>query len=96
MYKEEHQECVPTGYCLSMLVFHRNVRVLKPWDLYCIYTVSTNVVSTFVALNLYYLTGSNVGPDGIPPEVFKCCDFDDMICLNFCNKVLMQCVKPPR
>ena len=39
--------------------------------------------------------GKSAGPDGIPPEVFKCCDFDD-ICLNFCNKVLMQCDKPPQ
>ena len=37
--------------------------------------------------------GKNAGLDGIPREVFKCCDFDD-ICLNFYNKVLMQCVKP--
>ena len=39
--------------------------------------------------------GKSAGPDGIPPEVFKCCDFDD-ICLNFCNKVLMQSDKPPQ
>ena len=39
--------------------------------------------------------GKSAGPDGIPPEVFKCCDFDD-ICLNFCIKVLMQGDKPPQ
>ena len=37
----------------------------------------------------------SAGLDGIPLEVFKCCDFDD-ICLNFCDKVLMQCDKPPQ
>ena len=35
----------------------------------------------------------SAGLDGIPPEVFKCCDFDD-ICLDFCNNILMQCHKP--
>ena len=39
--------------------------------------------------------GKSAGPDGIPPEVFKCCDFDN-ICLNFCNKVLIQYDKPPQ
>ena len=39
--------------------------------------------------------GKSAGPDGIPPEIFKCCDFDD-IYLNFCNKVLMQCDKQPQ
>ena len=39
--------------------------------------------------------GKSAGPDGIQLEVFKCCDFD-AICLNFCNKVLMQFDKPPQ
>ena len=39
--------------------------------------------------------GKSAGPDGIPLEVFKCYVFDD-ICLNFCNKVLMQLDKPPQ
>ena len=39
--------------------------------------------------------GKSAGLDEIPPEVFKCCNFDD-ICLNFCDKVLMPCDKPPQ
>ncbi len=37
--------------------------------------------------------GKSAGPDGIPPEVFKCCDFDD-IGLGFCNEALMRNDKP--
>ena len=37
--------------------------------------------------------GKAAGPDGIPPEVFKFCDFDD-ICLDFCNRALMENDKP--
>lgn len=37
--------------------------------------------------------GKAAGPDGIPPEVFKSCDFDD-ICLDFCNKALTENDKP--
>ena len=33
------------------------------------------------------------GPDNIPPEVFKLCDFDE-ICLRLCNKALMENVRP--
>ena len=38
-------------------------------------------------------TGKAAGPDGIPPEVFKLCDFDET-CLEFCNKALMENDKP--
>ncbi|CAJ1087270.1 Craniofacial development protein 2 [Xyrichtys novacula] len=37
--------------------------------------------------------GKAAGPDNIPPEVFKCCDFDE-ICLQFCNDALMKNDKP--
>ena len=33
------------------------------------------------------------GPDSIPPEVYKSCDFDD-ICLDFCNRALIKNEKP--
>ena len=38
-------------------------------------------------------SGKAAGPDNIPPEVFKACDFDE-ICLKFCNKALMENDKP--
>ena len=38
-------------------------------------------------------TGKAAGPDEIPPEVFKSCDFDE-ICLDFCNRALMENDKP--
>ena len=38
-------------------------------------------------------TGKAAGPDDIPPEVFKLCNFDD-ICLDFCNNALMDNDKP--
>ena len=37
--------------------------------------------------------GKAAGPDNIPPEVYKFCDFDD-ICLEFCNKALSENDKP--
>lgn len=37
--------------------------------------------------------GKAAGPDDIPPEVIKSCDFDE-ICLKFCNKALMENNKP--
>ena len=37
--------------------------------------------------------GKAAGPDNIPPEVFKACDFDET-CLEFCNKGLMENDKP--
>ena len=37
--------------------------------------------------------GKAAGPDSIPPEVFKCCDFDE-ISLQFCNKALTENDKP--
>ena len=37
--------------------------------------------------------GKAAGPDNIPPEVFKRCDFDE-ICLDFCNKALLENDKP--
>ena len=37
--------------------------------------------------------GKAAGPDNIPPEVFKFCDFDS-ICLEFCNKTLLDNDKP--
>ena len=37
--------------------------------------------------------GKAAGPDGIPPEVFKSCDFDE-ICLQFCNDALIKNDKP--
>ena len=37
--------------------------------------------------------GKAAGPDDIPPEVYKSCDFDE-ICLDFCNKALIENDKP--
>ena len=37
--------------------------------------------------------GKAAGPDGIRPDVLKTCDFDD-ICLEFCNKALLENDKP--
>ena len=37
--------------------------------------------------------GKAAGPDDIPPEVFKSCDFDE-ICLDFCNDALINNNKP--
>ena len=37
--------------------------------------------------------GKAAGPDDIPPEVLKSCDFDE-ICLKFCNTALMENDKP--
>ena len=37
--------------------------------------------------------GKAAGPDEIPPEVFKYCDFDE-ICLDFCNRALLENDKP--
>jgi hypothetical protein len=37
--------------------------------------------------------GKAAGPDGIPPEVFKSCDFDEL-CLQFCNNALIKDEKP--
>ena len=33
--------------------------------------------------------GKAAGPDNIPLELYKSCDFDE-ICLNFCNKALSE------
>ena len=38
-------------------------------------------------------TGKACGPDGIPPEVFRLCDFDDLL-LEFCNDTLLKRDKP--
>ena len=37
--------------------------------------------------------GKAAGPDEIPPDVYKSCDFD-MICLDMCNRALMENDKP--
>lgn len=37
--------------------------------------------------------GKSAGPDGIPPEVFKHCELDDIL-LNICNTALMKGDKP--
>ena len=37
--------------------------------------------------------GKAAAPDDIPPEVYKYCDFYD-ICLNFCNRALLENEKP--
>lgn len=37
--------------------------------------------------------GKAAGPDEIPPEVYKSCDFDE-ICLDFCNRALLENEKP--
>ena len=37
--------------------------------------------------------GKAAGPDNIPPEVLKSCDFDE-ICLKFCNRALIENDKP--
>ena len=37
--------------------------------------------------------GKAAGPDDIPPEVYRSCDFDDM-CLKFCNDALIKDQKP--
>ena len=39
------------------------------------------------------MAGKSPGPDGIPPEVLKFCNIDDII-LNFANRVLMKGEKP--
>ena len=33
------------------------------------------------------------GPDGIPPEIFQLCDFDELL-LAFCNDTLLKREKP--
>ena len=38
-------------------------------------------------------TGKAAGPDEIPPEIFKSCDFGEM-CLDFCNRAQMENDKP--
>ena len=37
--------------------------------------------------------GKGAGPDGIPPEVYKYCDLDD-ITLEICNRAMMKNSKP--
>ena len=37
--------------------------------------------------------GKAAGPDEIPPDVYKSCDFDE-ICLDFCNRALIENDKP--
>ncbi|KAJ4949221.1 hypothetical protein JOQ06_020739 [Pogonophryne albipinna] len=37
--------------------------------------------------------GKSAGPDGIPPEVLKYCDLDDLI-LDFCNLALLHNMQP--
>ena len=37
--------------------------------------------------------GKRAGPDGIPPEVYKSCELDDII-LKICNLALMRDEKP--
>ena len=37
--------------------------------------------------------GKAAGPDDIPSEVYKSCDFDD-ICLDFCHRALIENEKP--
>ena len=37
--------------------------------------------------------GKSPGPDGIPPEVFKYGEFDELA-LGFCNRALMQSDQP--
>ena len=37
--------------------------------------------------------GKAAGPDELPPEVYKSCDFDE-ICLDFCNRALLENDKP--
>ena len=37
--------------------------------------------------------GKAAGPDEIPPDVYKSCDFDE-ISLNFCNRALMENDQP--
>ncbi|KAJ8418753.1 hypothetical protein AAFF_G00002520 [Aldrovandia affinis] len=37
--------------------------------------------------------GKSAGPDGIPPEVPKNCDLDDII-LEICNQALIENIKP--
>ena len=37
--------------------------------------------------------GKAAGPDEIPPDVYRSCDFDE-ICLDFCNRALMENDKP--
>ena len=37
--------------------------------------------------------GKRDGPDSIPPEVFKCCELDDII-ISFCDRALSGEGKP--
>ena len=47
----------------------------------------------FIKVKSSLKTGKAAGPDEIPPEVYKLCDFDE-ICLDFCNKALIDNDKP--
>ena len=50
-------------------------------------------MSEFLKVKASLKLGKAAGPDEIPPEVFKSCDFDD-ICLDFCNDALISNDKP--
>ena len=47
----------------------------------------------FIKVKSLLKNDNAVGPDEIPPEVYKSCDFDE-ICLDFCNKALIENDKP--
>lgn len=49
--------------------------------------------SEYVKAKESLVEGKSCGEDGIPPEVLKRCDFDDII-LEFCNRALLDGEKP--
>ena len=41
----------------------------------------------YEAVKTKFVDGKSAGPDGIPPEIFKHCDFNDIF-LHYANNVL--------
>ena len=57
-------------------------------------TIKTqNTLDEFRKVKSSIKIGKAAGPDEIPPDVYKSCDFD-MICLDMCNRALMENDKP--
>ena len=50
-------------------------------------------ISELAAVKSTMKQGKSAGPDGIPPEVLKNCNLDDII-LEICNLALMANIKP--
>ena len=67
------------------------IKVIYPETLDISVGYFTNIEYTKVKNNL--IDGKATGPNGIPPEVFKYTNLDDII-LEFANQMLIQCKKP--